>query len=272
MDIPNGTDEGRGIQHNHYGDGMGDAHAGRKPDCHGHDHERGGTHRGYHMAVCRMSEAIHWTNETRRLDELQPWPRNPRQIRGEQRSNEPNVNCAYCGKAFHVKPCAIRRGRGKFCSKECQRNAGSVIRKCEVCGTEFRFKVSHAVKGEGRYCSMKCRTIGYDQRGILKGINAPRYIDGMSQSPEYVCRAAHKRRALKRANGGEYTIQEWLELCDKYGNKCLSCGRNDVPLTVDHVVPIILGGTNDISNLQPLCRSCNSKKNKHVIDYRQAIV
>ena len=31
-----------------------------------------------------MSEAITWTNETRRLDELQPWPRNPRQINKDQ--------------------------------------------------------------------------------------------------------------------------------------------------------------------------------------------
>lgn len=36
------------------------------------------------MAVCGMSEAIHWTNETRRLDELHPWPRNPRQINKDQ--------------------------------------------------------------------------------------------------------------------------------------------------------------------------------------------
>lgn len=29
-------------------------------------------------------QAITWTNETRRLDELQPWPRNPRQINKDQ--------------------------------------------------------------------------------------------------------------------------------------------------------------------------------------------
>ena len=218
-----------------------------------------------------MSEAIRWTNEKRRLSELQPWPRNPRIIRGKQRSNEPNVNCAYCGKAFHVKPCAIKRGRGKFCSEVCRRNAGSVVMACEVCGKEFPFKASHAAKGEGRYCSMKCRTIGYDRRGILKGVNAPRYIDGMSQTLEYDRMKSHNRRVLKMGNGGKYTIQEWVELCNKYGNKCLSCGRSDVLLTVDHVIPVVLGGSNDISNLQPLCKSCNSKKNKRVIDYRKVV-
>lgn len=214
---------------------------------------------------------ITWTNERRKLSDLIPWPRNPRQIKGDQRSNEPNSICVHCGKAFHVKPCAIKRGRGKYCSKECMRDAGSLVKKCEVCGKEFRFRRSHDVNGEGRYCSMKCRTAGYDTRGILKGENSPRYIDGKSQTPEYVRRASHLRRAKKQSNGGSYTFQEWDNLCKKYENRCLSCGRNDVPLTVDHIVPVSLGGSNDISNLQPLCKSCNCKKRTRIVDYRETL-
>jgi hypothetical protein len=36
-----------------------------------------------------------------------------------------------------------------------------------------------------------------------------------------------------------------------------SCGDH---MTVDHITPRTSGGTNDVSNLQPLCRTCNSKK------------
>lgn len=39
---------------------------------------------------------------------------------------------------------------------------------------------------------------------------------------------------------------------------CLSTER----LEVDHIIPISRGGTNDISNLTTLCRSCNSSKGK----------
>ena len=45
-----------------------------------------------------------------------------------------------------------------------------------------------------------------------------------------------------------------------YGKPCIVCGKPSD--TIDHIVPISCGGTNDIENLQPMCRSCNSKKNK----------
>lgn len=43
---------------------------------------------------------------------------------------------------------------------------------------------------------------------------------------------------------------------------CHYCARDDAPLTVDHVIPVSRGGSDDISNLVAACRSCNSKKNR----------
>lgn len=43
------------------------------------------------------------------------------------------------------------------------------------------------------------------------------------------------------------------------GYRCLECGRTD-DLSVDHIAPLSLGGSNDLSNLQTLCRPCNSRK------------
>lgn len=44
--------------------------------------------------------------------------------------------------------------------------------------------------------------------------------------------------------------------------RCKHCGSRRF-LTVDHIEPVIYGGTNDPSNLQTLCHSCNSKKWAH---------
>lgn len=64
-----------------------------------------------------------------------------------------------------------------------------------------------------------------------------------------------------------FTQAEWEALCTSYGRQCLACGATE-PLTADHVVPRSKGGSLDISNIQPLCRSCNSAKGDREIDYR----
>lgn len=77
-----------------------------------------------------------------------------------------------------------------------------------------------------------------------------------------------KRNRLKTQSVSRITYNEWIALCDKYENVCLRCKRNHVELTLDHVIPLSRGGTDTIDNIQPLCRSCNSRKNNKHIDYR----
>jgi hypothetical protein len=77
----------------------------------------------------------------------------------------------------------------------------------------------------------------------------------------------HNRNARLRGNGGKHTTREWDALCQKHAFRCVACHKRK-PLVRDHVVPISIGGTNDISNIQPLCAMCNAKKYVRVIDYR----
>lgn len=76
------------------------------------------------------------------------------------------------------------------------------------------------------------------------------------------------QRRARQGAGGSFATAEWNALVNHYGNKCLRCGRTDVKLTVDHIVPIAKGGSSNIDNLQPLCASCNSHKRDMIIDYR----
>jgi len=45
--------------------------------------------------------------------------------------------------------------------------------------------------------------------------------------------------------------------------KCRKCNSTD-DLTVDHIMPVVRGGTNELANLQLLCRSCNSSKGARI--------
>lgn len=44
-----------------------------------------------------------------------------------------------------------------------------------------------------------------------------------------------------------------------WSGPCAYCG-DILPTTVDHVIPVSRGGTNDRSNLVPACTSCNMEK------------
>lgn len=87
-------------------------------------------------------------------------------------------------------------------------------------------------------------------------------------NPEKGRANVHKRRALKKGNGGSYTVAEWQALCTQYNNECIGPGPHGGELERDHVIPVIDGGTSDITNVQPLCRRCNRRKGKKTIDYR----
>jgi 5-methylcytosine-specific restriction endonuclease McrA len=89
--------------------------------------------------------------------------------------------------------------------------------------------------------------------------------------PEYNRAWQSTYRTKKAGNGGSHTEEEWQALCLTYGNLCLRCGRRPKVLTRDHIVPVSLGGGNEISNIQPLCRPCNSAKNQQTTDYRREL-
>lgn len=55
-----------------------------------------------------------------------------------------------------------------------------------------------------------------------------------------------------------YEVKEYL--LEKWGRKCAYCGRENVPLEVEHIIPKSRGGTNRVSNLTLACHECNQQK------------
>lgn len=64
-----------------------------------------------------------------------------------------------------------------------------------------------------------------------------------------------------------YTLSKREIVYARDGNKCLCCGTTE-RLTLDHIIPVSLGGKGTIDNLQTLCFTCNGKKDNGVRDYR----
>jgi 5-methylcytosine-specific restriction endonuclease McrA len=58
-------------------------------------------------------------------------------------------------------------------------------------------------------------------------------------------------------------VRKYVFQRDKY--QCQSCGKTsaETELNIDHIIPLASGGSNDISNLQTLCRNCNQQKKHH---------
>lgn len=79
----------------------------------------------------------------------------------------------------------------------------------------------------------------------------------------------NKRRVMKLGNGGSHTLKEWEDMKESYNFICPCCLRKEpeIVLSRDHIIPLLHGGTDNIDNIQPLCRSCNSKKSTQIIKY-----
>jgi hypothetical protein len=76
-------------------------------------------------------------------------------------------------------------------------------------------------------------------------------------------------KARRRGATGKHTLVEWETLKAQYNWTCPCCREKepDIVLTEDHIIPLIKGGSDNIENIQPLCRSCNSKKHDKTIKY-----
>lgn len=93
-------------------------------------------------------------------------------------------------------------------------------------------------------------------------------LEWQRNNPDKVAARCRRRRARKQGAAGSHTAEQWTALCKQYGNRCLACGAH-TKMTADHVIPLAKGGSDDISNIQPLCLSCNASKGTKTVDYRK---
>ena len=65
-----------------------------------------------------------------------------------------------------------------------------------------------------------------------------------------------------------FSKEQRKQVLERSNYHCLCCGKKlelgDEDCTIDHVIPLSRGGTNDIDNLVTLCFDCNSYKSNDI--------
>ena len=102
-----------------------------------------------------------------------------------------------------------------------------------------------------------------------------RAADARYKAGEAYRAARHRKDALRRwrrYNNGSMLVDagiHWTKVAERQGSMaCSVCGRICIPRgadkglwpTVDHIVPLVAGGTHTWANVRLLCMRCNSAK------------
>lgn len=163
---------------------------------------------------------------------------------------------------------------------------------CKNCSKEFSILKSQMKHRRGKYCSRSCRTSCVNRSAPrLLGAQNPKWKGGKDATRERgkeqmrIYRLKHRQkidervklwrqnnpekiRAIKvrykaRKNNapGEFTATDIKTILIKQGGVCLACAADlYIKYHIDHIKPLSKGGTNNPSNLQLLCPSCNAAK------------
>ena len=81
--------------------------------------------------------------------------------------------------------------------------------------------------------------------------------------PEINRAKTRKRRAREFSAHGSHAQHDLDYLMQTQHGRCDDCNAlfdSSVPPTLDHIIPLSRGGTEYVTNLRWLCRSCNSRK------------
>ena len=192
------------------------------------------------------------------------------------------VPCASCGHPVTRLACLLRSRRAFYCSRACanagmKRAAKWAETTCAVCGNAFvklrRYLNADPAKN---FCSNKCRGLSMRREDArwkdpaqIKAYMADYIRQQRKAKPDYYRSLVRNRRARLREIGGKHTAEDIARIVAAQKGKCANCrSRLSRGMQVDHIVPLVLGGSNDATNLQALCPTCNRRKSgKHPLEF-----
>ena len=157
-------------------------------------------------------------------------------------------------------------------------NSSHLFAVCDYCGVQFPAKPSHYIRKKRHFCSQQCYSLFrkgrmpfYEQsayRGVRKPTESKQiyHRNYCARHKENIAHLKARRYAVEHGAKGSHTKVEWDVLKILFRQRCAICDKKR-PLTKDHIIPLSEGGFDDIGNIQPLCRNCNSRKHTRIIGH-----
>lgn len=158
--------------------------------------------------------------------------------------------CRICGKEFVGK----YKNRS-LCSAECKTQARKIVLLKYKNSGKRLLSARRLYKSEKKKISDK----KYRQTEGAKRLAVERSKRHLKKSPETQEKRKRIERIYIRRTQGR--LRKWWKSISSKG--CLMCGAQK-SLSIDHIVPMSKGGTDDLWNLQCLCVSCNAKKGNKI--------
>lgn len=140
---------------------------------------------------------------------------------------------------------------------------------CDYCSKKCSEEFSHFKKSKRHFCNRECYSKFREE--FLLPEEHSNWKGGISNDKHYISWLKNKRNRIPKI--GNHTFGEWEILKAQYNWICPCCKKSEpeIKLTEDHIIPLSKGGSDNIENIQPLCRSCNSRKYNKVIKYNREV-
>lgn len=200
-----------------------------------------------------------------------------------------------CGGAAVTRSDTLRAGRAQSCGCAAKERAANQARamgaahKKDLTGARFGrlLIVREAAREAGKRVQWvglcDCGAEHVADAGNLRagktqscgcGERDSRIKHGLAHTPGYKAAGCAKRRTRKSRAGGSYTEAQMRRLYASQKGACryCNCSLDYRDIHRDHRMPVALGGSSDITNMQILCRTCNlSKGSLHPDDFESKI-
>jgi 5-methylcytosine-specific restriction endonuclease McrA len=182
----------------------------------------------------------------------------------EKHKND-TITCVMCGKIVFRRD--IKGSATKTCSVECSLKNKKLL-------DSKRDKQKRNEYNHSYYLQHTSQLIEYQRayRKTPKGKEIMSRAD--SKEPRKIAKLMHRHAQRSITGITRKLTKDDIEFIMNMKTSCAYCGGVD-DLCIDHIIPLARGGSNDLDNLQILCRVCNSSKNKKTMEefliYKQSI-